>query len=253
MFKIRQNRSKSQSENGNVLFIILIAVALFGALSFAVSNMMRGGGAETLTQDKATLYAGEILDKAQEIRLAVQDSRTFNDCEDTDISFDSINTTGYAHTPAASTDCQIFNAATGKLSYSNPPADWLDTTQTVQNRYGEWFFTGESCIYDMGTGSTDCATANGADDSDLIAVMPWIKLSICQAVNESLGLTDFADDPLVASGIVWDADMDGFTGTYTADGSIQSAGSDATILTAAPAGCFSNSGGYHVYQILIAR
>ena len=57
---------KRFSETGNVLFLILIAVILFGALSFTVAQMMRGGNAEYIGEQQLSLYADEVLDVDEE-------------------------------------------------------------------------------------------------------------------------------------------------------------------------------------------
>ena len=245
-------------EAGNVLFIILIATILFGALSFAVGNMLRGGDTIAIGQEKAGLYAAEILDKARQIRSGVQEARAAYGCLANDMSFANDRVSGYAHTPATDIECQIFHASYGGTHYSVPPVDWLDTTQSAQTGYGQWFFTGESCVYDVGTGSTDCATASGSADSDLIAVMPWIKREICIAINDALGLTGANDDPPQAAGTSWNAAFNKFTGTYSQGGDIQSDTSGTAVLTGITAGCFEGgtappAGSYHFYQVLMAR
>ena len=57
----------SKPESGNVLFIILIAVALFGALNFVVGNMLRGGNPQAISEQKASILADEILAQARDI------------------------------------------------------------------------------------------------------------------------------------------------------------------------------------------
>ncbi|PZP56311.1 MAG: hypothetical protein DI586_04100 [Micavibrio aeruginosavorus] len=62
---------RKQSSEGNVLFIILIAVALFAALSFALTSSTRSGGTNT-SNEKASLGSGEIFDLFATVDTAVQ-------------------------------------------------------------------------------------------------------------------------------------------------------------------------------------
>lgn len=57
-----------RSNSGNVLFVILIGIALFAALGFAMTQGSRGGSAK-IDKEKAVLYAAELVAYANEIQV----------------------------------------------------------------------------------------------------------------------------------------------------------------------------------------
>lgn len=79
-------KSLRSEQQGNVLFLILIAVVLFAALSYAVSmstrNNQKDAGAE-----KIQVTAAALIQYATSVENAVTRLRAANTCSDTDISF----------------------------------------------------------------------------------------------------------------------------------------------------------------------
>lgn len=59
-FRHQSSQNYRKGERGNVLIYILIAIALFAALSYTVGNMMRGGNADMIDEENASLYAGKF-------------------------------------------------------------------------------------------------------------------------------------------------------------------------------------------------
>lgn len=57
-------------ENGNVLFLILIAVALFGALSYAVTRTTQGSGSG-VDKEKQKLEVAEMQQQVSQIKFAI--------------------------------------------------------------------------------------------------------------------------------------------------------------------------------------
>ena len=235
-------RSTHISQKGSALFIILIAVALFAALSYVVSNMMRSGSSGTnLNEERAEIYASEALDYARNIRQTVQDLRISNGCKDTDISFEATGLTGYEHTPVATDDCKVFHTSGGGMSYATPSADINDGV--------DWLFSGANQIQSIGT---DDQGSFSHDSLEIIAWLPYISLDLCNALNEQL---DIASPPPVDQ---VSADYIKFTGSYSASNEILDSGN---ILEGKMAACFQaadvfggpSNGGYHFYQVLIAR
>lgn len=215
----KTNRKK---EAGNVLFLILVGVMLFGALSFTVAQMLRTGDAEGVGERKASVLADEILAVAHQYRQAVQALRISNGCEDEDISFENSTIGGYTHTPVASDDCKLFHTDGGGLSYIAPSTEYGDGS--------DWVFNGANIVDNIGTTAPD-----------LIAILPNINLTVCNSINDKMGITALGNDATI--------DFSKFTDTYTSTQTIDFASGFA-------AGCldYVNSGdNYFFYQVLIAR
>lgn len=244
-------------ERGNVLIIIFIAIALFAALSFAVSDMMRGGSPNSISKETAKLAADEIVDYARTVRQAVQNIRISNGCEDTQISFEKApfdgSDAGYVNASAPSDNsCHVFNLSGGSINYFIPDTDWLDGSLSAGTLYGEWYVPDGVCIQGIGNGTGTCQS-DGIDNEDIVLVLPYLKQEICVQINEKLGLSSGSAAPPTETNDAWPVTYDKFTGPFTED-KIFSGHNNAI------AGCFEgdtgrvpNAGSYHFYQVIVPR
>ena len=153
-------------ERGNVLFMILIAVALIGLLTAAVSQSNRPQGSDidpetlALRVSDAQRYAGE-LERAVNFVMR-------NGFSESDIRF--ANRKAHADYGDLSADPdttdQIFDREGGGATYREPPDGVNDGSN--------WEFYGGTHIPGMGR----------ADRAELVAVLPHVSQDFCDRVNE---------------------------------------------------------------------
>lgn len=211
---------KIKSQSGSVLVYILIAVALFGALSFVVAQMMRSGSGDQIGEQKASLLADEIMAYGQVLRRSIQPLRISNGCEESDISFEMPLLTGYAN--GSNVKCQLFNNAGGGATYVKPSLEYGDGS--------DWVFTG-----------SNVASGVGSAEPDLVAILPNISLQVCKSINSKLKIGTLANDGAI--------DFTKFQGNFASTQTIDPANG---LLT----GCHNyNASGdhYFYYQVLISR
>ena len=215
--------------------MILIAIALFAALSFAVSGMLGGGQTSAISDDKAGIHATEILDYAATIRRAVQTMR-IDGCADTEISFENDFVSGY--TNGTNTSCQVFHPNGGGINWQSPA--------TGLNDGSEWVFTGDNYMDNVGVGG-------GGDNSELTMVLPNVNETVCLAINEKLALETTLTPPQDANCCIRDTVAYAFTGTY--GGSASGVWHSNQDFQGVPNVCaLKNNGTDHVFiQTLIAR
>lgn len=222
---------KKAREAGNVLFFILIAVALFGALSFVVSNMLRGGNnVEQIGAQRAGVLADEILNYSRIMRQTVQGLKISNGCENEDISFENNVVAGYEHTPTARDECKVFGPDGGGLTWGIPAPD--------VSSFGQYSFTAGVRITGVGINNAP----------ELLMTLTNTNRLICEEINERVGLALPALDE--ANG-----HTDQFTGIYSTSSRIGNA-SGAPMYEGQPTGCFLHATSpdvYVFYHVLIAR
>ncbi len=240
-----------KDQSGNVLFYILIAVALLAALSYAIAQSGRSSGSN-ISSERAALYATEIIEYGNIISQAVSQIR-LRDYKDTEISFENNVVSGYTNANCTDSECEIFNINGGGIHYMPPKSDWLDSSNSSASLYGELYFNGSSSAIEIGTSS-----------DDLILFIPYIKQDLCIAINKKLGIIPTTDK--VPSEINGPFDVaDKFTGSYgsTLDHKVSGNATtgETSILYGKNSGCTEASGSspnpasgtYHYYQVLIAR
>ena len=162
-------KDKYSNSRGSALFIILIGVALFAALGYAVSNMMQGGTSGTnIAEEQSKLYASEIIDYGRAMRETIQGMRISNGCADNEISFENDVVSGYENTNAPSDfSCHVFRAEGGGANWIKAPSIFTDGTDYVFEY---------RVVADIGT------TSSGA--SELILGLQNVNYNICKQINK---------------------------------------------------------------------
>ncbi len=228
--------SKRNNERGNVLFIILIAIALLASLSYAITHSSRGG--DTFNSERTGLAADEIIAYGNTLSTAVGQLR-LRGCTTSQISFENNIATIYTNGSAPSDNsCHIFHPDGGGMTYQNTNSSSLIASGTGI------YFDGSMEIEDIGT--TCAATAC----SDLVFYVRDLKENICIEINNKLSITNPSGVPPLDDG----TDFDPFIGTYSYDLSLGDTVGSAAI-TGAKSACLQENGGstYNFYRVLIAR
>ncbi len=224
-----------KGERGNVLFLILIAVALFAALSYAVTQSTRSGGGDAgretnlVNSSALTQYPASV--KTSIIRMLVTngttvDSLIFDGPPYTDVTTDALKA------------ADVFHPTGGGATLSQAPAAVM-----ANNAPGNWVFNARNRVANIGLDSTD------ATGVDIVAILPGVTQAICERIHTQLGLgavptltgVDLANPKVATASAI----------TYTA-GNVIGNLSGANVLNGQPQGCFIQ-GGYNYYHVLVER
>lgn len=123
---------RSSTERGNALFYVLIAVALFAALSLTVSNQNNTQEAQTLGAEQVELLAAQIMGQSSQIENAIQ-QMTFTGSTISDLDFTLPSATGFN---TGSNIHKVFHPSGGGVTLNpldekaieqlsaSPPAGW---------------------------------------------------------------------------------------------------------------------------------
>ena len=232
-------------ETGNALFLILIAVALFAALSYAITTSGRGGS--NINKEQASLGSSEILQWFAMVDAAVTRMNLLG-VSYTDISFvydafyyDGSPLNGYQdNANCTAADCKIFDPQGGAVAtpdftrYATPnPTDFTSA----------YLAPGYMVTYTMQWPQA------GSTANDIVLNLSGLSPEICASINEKFeisaaptlaGAGQQANDPAQ-----WDA------ASYTVDTNANEIRGKNTFARALMG---SGSGEYcHVYHLLITR
>jgi len=241
-----------RNQSGNVLFYILIGVTLLAALSYTVAQTNRGG-AQSVSKEKAGIVASEVIGYADIVGNAVSQLR-LRGVSVNKISFENEEVTGYENANCIDDSCKIFDLDGGGIVYAVPKEDWLESKYSSEPRYKELYFNGSA----MGLGK-------GSDTKDdLILFIPYLKKSVCIAINDALSIPLDTDDiPSEKNGPFETAAK--FDGSYNDVPDFYVAGDNTAgqdeLFSSYSAGCTKSSGAgaapvsgsYHFFKVLIAR
>lgn len=236
-------RAQRTAERGNVLFLILIAVALFAALSYAVTQSTRSGGGDA-GRETNLVNSSTITQYPASIKTAIVRMIVSNGATPQELIFNPPS--AFASLDADEIQLSVFHPTGGGATYALAPNSV--TTETGQ----QWWFNGENQVNNIGL-----TVGSGAPDdtsADLIAFLPNVKQAICNQIHAQLGLTTVY--PTHAAAIVelnqtdtYGSATDKFLSTGITIGS-----GGGNILSGQPQGCFLVAADEYVYyHVLVER
>ena len=237
------SRSRKHLESGNVLWFILIAVALLGILTAVLS---RSGSSVDQSGDveQARVKASTILRYTGGLEAAIQ-QMMLRGVSENEISFEnSVTSTDYTNSRCNDQECLVFDVDGGGLEYTAPPRGANDGS--------DWIFTGHN---NVGTTAGPVGTTEDRRGNDLLIMLRNVPKGLCVQLNRDLGVDNPSGDPPVdTTGIA----LTPFVGTfYDGSGTPVILDGDPTPfdLDRQKSGCFLDGvlGDRFFYHVLLAR
>ncbi len=171
----------ANTQSGSIFVWIFVMVALFAALSFALSKGSRTGAA-SISAEKSRLAANEVLDYARAVQTVVN-TMMIDGCKIEEISFYSDRwptPSDYDNPNSLNADgnykCHVFNPAGGGIRFQTVPQGFPVGS--------EYYFTAFTAIHNVGT---DLKT-------DLVMILRLPDANFCQGMNSVLGVSSYARD-----------------------------------------------------------
>jgi hypothetical protein len=251
---------KHNSQSGNALWFILIAIVLLGGLTVLMSRSSSTSD-DAGDYERGQIQVSEILRYAKSIEMAITNLQTNNQCSENDLNFDTPDLVGYDNLSAPTNEnCDVFSAAGGGETYSKPKTSWLDSTHQAEPDFGDYVFSGGTFINGVGN------SAGGNPDpknKELMIFLPYINRETCLEINNKVGVAnDNAGEPPLdnTAGIVMDPALK-YVGAFVAGNLLDSQGSGSTTeIDGKKTGCVqgeingAGAGPYYVFfHVLITR
>jgi hypothetical protein len=239
------------AEAGSALWMVLIGVVLFAALSAAVAQMMRGTG--DVRTEMGNVNATQLLQFTDALRKSVQ-AMAIDGIPVGRISFDTPQLTGYDNTACTTSDCKVFDVNGGGVSFDPPDKNWLDDGFAGEDGYGQWLFPDDSCVKDYpGKDAGDCAS-DTIDNEELMVMLPFMRADVCAKIDAQAGIA--GGGGAIPEAASCHSAGGKFIGAFAEGNAV-----DAPGLEGQPAGCFkqpdtcgaSQAGYYVYYKVLIGR
>ncbi|MBU0799523.1 MAG: hypothetical protein KKA05_00830 [Alphaproteobacteria bacterium] len=248
----RNNLTPTQrhTQSGNVFFLVMIGVVLFGALMYSFSRSLRQGDTN-MSSKKSVIAAQDILGLGQKIDRGVNRVLTHS-CSENSLNFVNGIFEDYENPDApADFSCDVFKGAGGSLTFTPPDPAWYDSAFATLSGHGEIIFAGNALMDNIGTQPA----------ADLIMWVPFIKREICEDINRMLDIDTmptFTQGPYAGFRFTGDFAMSWDNRVNPAGNMaacVREPNADNVFATSdvAVATNQSATNSYHFYQVLIPR
>lgn len=233
-----EKNERDRSEDGNVLFLILIAVALFAALSYAVTQSTRSSGSNS-TSETALISSTQVTQYQASVRTAVLRMQVSSNVSADELVFDApVDFSTHCDTPANSPNC-VFHPDGGGATYQTATDDITSTAGQI------WVYNGENQVNQIGRYSTG---GNTTSNVEVIAFLANVRDGICQRINEELGISGIPTENSIEV-----TQQMATTDTIGLGTSGDIIGDDVTELDNQPFGCFEQGGVNYYYHVLVEQ
>ncbi len=172
----------TSSERGNALFLILIAVALFAALSYAVTQSGRGSG--TIDRETALIAAAQLTQYPASLRTTI----TRMVITGTPVG----GATGVDFTTGSASN-KVFDSQGGGAIFQSPPNNIGTASGEGQDQDGvldasKWGFK-DAVHANLGFYILGVGTDTIVSGREVFAYLHDITNAVCLQVNKGLGLS----------------------------------------------------------------
>ncbi len=231
------------NERGNILFLILIAVALFAALSYAVVQSTRSGGGD-VSNETSTLDVSQILTVPSTYRTAVQRMMVAQGIDGGGII--AIPPSSFGSVSAELNTHNIYHPTGGAMPFPLTPKTLMNPIYDTN----EWTFNSENEVKNIGT-----TTAIPEESSvELMTLLPGLKKSVCEEINKKLGITGGMPVSVADTNLSASSDPPAYM-ENGGSGVIGGTASDSQLV-GKPEGCFQFNGMpdlYVFYAVVVGR